>query len=420
MAVDRILERCAAENIGLRIENGELSVKVMTPPKDKALLLDVKRFRGEIERVLLESLRTAERGGGESSTTVSLFYFSSDEGIVDRNKYRLLLEGAKFADRNGFEAVWTPERHFAQFGGLYPNPSLMASALATITQNVALRAGSVVLPLNDPLRVAEEWAVVDNLSDGRVGLAFASGWQPNDFVLAPSNYQTRHQFMYDGIEQIRGLWRGVPVTRKNGVGEEIQVNCLPRPIQRELPVWITAATSPQTFESAGRIGANVLSHLTGQTPEALQEKIKLYRQARAAAGHATRGRVTVMIHTFISADQDTVMKVAKEPFKRYLAQSIGLLSNLAAQVGIDPDRISPSDMETLLEHAFHRYHRTSALLGTPQSAVDFAAKLASIGVDEIACLVDFGIDTETVLDNLPYLNELKNALELRQGANSER
>lgn len=410
MAVDRILERCAEESIRLTIENGELSVKVMAPPKDKSLLLDVKRLRPEIERALLDSQRATERAGSERRMTMSLFYFSSDEGVADRNKYRLLLEGARFADRNGFEAVWTPERHFAQFGGLYPNPSLMASALATITDNIALRAGSVVLPLNDPLRVAEEWAVVDNLSDGRVGLAFASGWQPNDFVLAPGNYQNRHQFMYDGIEQIRELWRGNAVVRKNGVGEDIQVNCLPRPIQRELPIWITAATSPHTFESAGKIGANILSHLTGQTPDALAEKIKVYRQARVSAGHTTPGRVTVMIHTFISDDQAMVMNVAKEPFKRYLAQSIDLLSNLAAQVGIDANRISPGDMETLLEHAFHRYHRSSALLGTPQSALEFAGQLKSIGVDEIACLVDFGIDTDTVLANLPHLNALKDAV----------
>ena len=413
MSVDKILEHCAEEQIALSIENGKLNVKVTRPPKNKSVLLELKRMHGEIERVLLDKQCAPKYGGGgHGSTSMSLFYFSSDEGLADRHKYRLLLEGAKFADRHGFEAVWTPERHFAQFGGLYPNPSLMAAALATVTQNVALRAGSVVLPLNDPLRVAEEWAVVDNLSDGRVGLAFASGWQPNDFVLAPDNYATRHQFMYDGIEQIRSLWRGVPVQRKNGVDQEIAVNCLPRPIQPELPVWITAATSPLTFESAGKIGANVLSHLTGQTPEALAEKIQLYRRTRAAAGYATPGRVTVMIHTFISTDEDSVMKVAKEPFKRYLSQSIGLLHNLAAQVGIDADRISASDMETLLEHAFHRYHRSSALLGTPQSVLEFASKLRSIGVDEIACLVDFGIDTDTVLESLPYLNELKNAVAL--------
>ena len=411
MIANDILERCARENIRLSIENGKLSIKADAPPKDKSLLLDVKKFRDEIEQLLRDGQRRADEDrAGDSRTTMSLFYFSSDEGASDRNKYRLLIEGARFADANGFEAVWTPERHFAAFGGLYPNPSLMAAALATVTSHVALRAGSVVLPLNDPLRVAEEWSVVDNLSDGRVGLAFASGWQPNDFVLAPGNYAQRHQFMYEGIEQIRGLWRGTPVTRANGVGEEIAVNCLPRPIQKELPVWITAANSPQTFESAGQIGANVLSHLTGQTPEMLAEKIALYRRARKEAGHAGPGRVTVMIHTFVTGDEETVLRLAKEPFKNYLAQSVGLLSNLASQVGIDAERISPSDMDVLLEHAFHRYHRTSALLGTPQSVLEFATRLRSIGVDEIACLVDFGIDADTVLANLPYLNELRNAV----------
>src|SRR6185295_17743730 len=102
-----------------------------------------------------------------------------------------LMEGAKFADRNGFAAVWTPERHFHAFGGLYPNPSVTSAAIAAITQRVKIRAGSVVLPLHHPLRVAEEWAVVDNLSNGRVGLAFASGWHSIDFVLAPQNYADR-------------------------------------------------------------------------------------------------------------------------------------------------------------------------------------------------------------------------------------
>ena len=93
----------------------------------------------------------------------SLFYFAAGEDAA-ADGYRLLLEGARFADRNGFEAVWTPERHFHAFGGLYPNPSVTGAALAAITENVGIRAGSVVLPLHSPIRVAEEWAVVDNLS----------------------------------------------------------------------------------------------------------------------------------------------------------------------------------------------------------------------------------------------------------------
>src|SRR5437667_11324855 len=94
----------------------------------------------------------------------SLLYFASDEGQDVGNRYRLLLEGAKFADQHGFDAVWTPERHFHAFGGLYPNPSVTSAAVAAVTGRIKIRAGSVVLPLQNPIRVAEEWSVVDNLS----------------------------------------------------------------------------------------------------------------------------------------------------------------------------------------------------------------------------------------------------------------
>jgi len=87
----------------------------------------------------------------------------------------MLLESAKFAVDNGFAAVWTPERHFQRFGGLYGSPSVTAAALSVVTKRIAIRAGSVVLPLQNPLRVAEEWAMIDNLSNGRVAIAAASG-----------------------------------------------------------------------------------------------------------------------------------------------------------------------------------------------------------------------------------------------------
>src|SRR5712692_3504600 len=105
----------------------------------------------------------------------SLFYFASADGGESADKYRLLIEGAKFADTHGFAAVWTPERHFHEFGGLYPNPAVTGAALAMITKNIRIRAGSVVSPLHQTIRIAEEWAMVDNLSGGRVDVSFATG-----------------------------------------------------------------------------------------------------------------------------------------------------------------------------------------------------------------------------------------------------
>ena len=151
----------------------------------------IKADRGiPIQHGPLDELGVASpRVTGTRPVSFSLFYFAAGEDAA-ADGYRLLLDSARFADANGFEAVWTPERHFHAFGGAYPNPSVAGAALAAITKHVAIRAGSVVLPLHSPIRVAEEWAVVDNISRGRVGISFAAGWQPNDFVLNPGAYAT--------------------------------------------------------------------------------------------------------------------------------------------------------------------------------------------------------------------------------------
>ncbi len=176
----------------------------------------------------------------------SLFFFSDGGARSPAETYELLLESARFADRQGFAAVWTPERHFQDFGGLYPNPSILGGALAAATERLGIRAGSVVLPLHEPLRIAEEWAVVDRLSNGRVGLSFASGWHPTDFALRPEGYADRRELMFQGIDTVRRLWRG-------------ELPLEPRPVQPELPVWVTCSTNAATWTRAGEIGAHVLT-----------------------------------------------------------------------------------------------------------------------------------------------------------------
>jgi len=165
----------------------------------------------------------------------SIFFFSADGNAEENQRYRLLLESARFADANGFTAVWTPERHFQAFGGLYPNPSVLSAALAMITQHVQIRAGSLVLPLHSPVRVAEDWALVDNLSHGRVGISFATGWHEHDYVIAPANFEDRRELMFQNISLVRRLWAGEDVEIAGVGGKKVAVKTLPRPVQQELP-----------------------------------------------------------------------------------------------------------------------------------------------------------------------------------------
>jgi natural product biosynthesis luciferase-like monooxygenase protein len=332
------------------------------------------------------------------------------------------MEGAKFADKHGFSAVWTPERHFHSFGGIYPNPSVVSAAVAAVTKNIKIRAGSVVLPLQDPIRIAEEWSVVDNLSNGRVGVSFASGWQPNDFVLAPENYTQRRELLYAGVETVRNLWRGGSVSRTGGNQELVEVSILPKPVQSELPVWITAAGAPETFKKAGEMGANLLTHLLGQTIEELAEKLSLYRQAWREHGHGPGGgHVTLMLHTLVGTDEDQVRETVRQPMKDYLNSSLSLVKKAAwywpttanaterSPNELDEafNSLSDEEKDALLEHAFRRYYETSGLFGTPETCLKLVETLKQIGVDEIACLIDFGVSPDKVLESLQHLHQLR-------------
>lgn len=357
----------------------------------------------------------------------SLMYFSSAD-TAGADKYRLLLEGAKFADRNGFDAVWTPERHFHEFGGLYPNPALTTTALAMVTERIALRAGSVVNPLHHQARIAEEWAMADNLSGGRVGIAFASGWQPRDFVLAPEAFG-RKELMLEGIDAIQRLWAGEEVEFPGPKGQSFPVRTLPRPVQPRLPMWLTAAGSPDTFRTAGQMGAGVLTHLLGQSVEELTEKLAVYRAAWREAGHEGEGHVTLMLHTFVGEDNEEVKNTVRRPMMNYLGSSLGLVKGFASSwtafkkradgstsVDVDLDSLSPEEMEGLLEYSFERYFETSGLFGDLERTLGIVDDLKGLGIDEIACLIDFGVDEDTTLEHLAHLNRLRELSQPSAGA----
>jgi len=334
----------------------------------------------------------------------SLFFFAN--GASADEQYRLLLEAARFADRAGFSAVWTPERHFHDFGSPFPNPAVTGAAVAAVTRRVEVRAGSVVLPLQDPLRVAEEWAVVDRMSGGRAGLAVASGWNPRDFVLAPDNFTNRKEVLRAGVRELRSLWSGAATVRTGWDGAEQEIRTHPLPVRGGLPLWVTAAGSPGTFAWAGAEGLGVLTHLLGQSWEDLEDNLVAYGDALAGAGHGPQEeRVAVMLHTFVGADGRSALDTARGPMTAYMRSSMTLFDGNTAEAA---RRSVPEEaLAELLEHRYAEYAGTRCLIGSVDSCVPVVERLAELGVDEVACLIDFGIGTDEVLAALRHLDRLR-------------
>jgi natural product biosynthesis luciferase-like monooxygenase protein len=338
----------------------------------------------------------------------SLFYFDGDGSSTQPNKYQLLIDSAQYADHNGFTAVWTPERHFHTFGGLYPNPAVTSAALAMITQRLRLRAGSVVVPLHDPIRIAEEWAMVDNLSNGRVEIAFASGWTVDDFVLSRERHTNRRAVMWRGINTVQQLWQGEAIQRQDSAGKSFTIRTLPKPIQPDLPIWITCQSN-ETFIEAGKLGASVLTSLLSGTLDSVAPKIRLYRDSLQRHGHDPQsGTVALMTHTFLGADLDMVKAQVKQPFCDYLKNHYDLLDNLAKGMGLNVSlkSFSEDDIDSLLEFGVEGFMKGRSLIGTPESCLPFVEQLQQAGINEIACLIDFVQNPDSVMASLPYLQQL--------------
>jgi natural product biosynthesis luciferase-like monooxygenase protein len=223
----------------------------------------------------------------------------------------------------------------------------------------------------------------------------ASGWHPDDFVLRPENAPPANRAaLLTAIDQVRRLWRGETVDFPGPQGKPQPVTTLPRPVSRDLSVWLTTAGNPATWEEAGRIGAHVLTHLLGQSIDEVADRIALYHRALRAAGHdPARFTVTLMLHSFLAPDREQARAIARGPMKDYLRAAAGLIRHyawafpafrkpegLTTPDQIDLSTLSPDETEAILDHAFTRYFEDSGLFGTVSDALARVDQLRRIGV----------------------------------------
>ena len=158
----------------------------------------------------------------------------------------------------------------------------------------------------------------------------------------------------------------------------------------------------------------------GQSIETLAKNIALYRKSWKEAGHLGHGRVTVLLPTFIGQDGAAMKTAVREPMTAYLKNDRALIREAVwdypafqrrSEEGVTLDGfldgLSDAEMTDLVEFAFERSYATGGLFGNRAQCLPTVQSLQQIGVDEIACLVDFGLPADLILQHLPELNELK-------------
>ena len=196
-----------------------------------------------------------------------------DLGTSPAKIYGAALEMSEYADQNGFDLVWTMEHHAAPDGYL-PSPLTLAAAVAARTRRIRLFAGIVILPLHDPVRVAEEIAVVDLISNGRLEVAFGAGYVPREFQM----------FKRDIHARARSIEQGVPIIQRALAGERFhedgrEIFVRPLPVQQSVPLYLGGGV-PAVAKRAARLGVGLNPMHPGIVPTYLEECERLGRQGK--------------------------------------------------------------------------------------------------------------------------------------------
>jgi alkanesulfonate monooxygenase SsuD/methylene tetrahydromethanopterin reductase-like flavin-dependent oxidoreductase (luciferase family) len=212
------------------------------------------------------------------------FLMQRDEAWSEQHVYDSALEQMLAAEDLGYHSVWIAEHHFNDYG-LCPTPPVLASFLAARTRTLRLGMGVSLLPLHHPVDLAEQLAVLDVVSDGRLDVGIGRGGTLQDYQTFQSDREESRWRVEEGIVLMQKCWSGQPFDFRGRFHSAEQLHVRPRPVQRPYPPLFIAANSEDSVRSAARLGLPTLSSFFVPIAE-LARRRSVYREEALSAGHA--------------------------------------------------------------------------------------------------------------------------------------
>ena len=299
-----------------------------------------------------------------------------------------IVEQVLFADQIGIDYAWMVEHHFVRHGGLCAGNFAFLAYLAGKTRRIRLGTGATVLPLNDPVRVAEQAATLDQLSKGRFDLGIGRGFLRDEFDIFGVDMRESRERVEDGIELVKRAWTEPVLNFKSRFRPPIEnISVLPRIYQTpHPPIWV-ACSSPATFIEAGELGLGALCFTFG-TPSEIAEHVRNYKQAiqrcTRPIGAYVNDNIAVTTNMFCLPDGDEarhLYSLAKvEKFTEYF---FSWLDSIPRPKGLPPSgpitgipAATPAELKKGLEVGGRQ-------VGAPEEIAKVIQMYEAIGVDQL-------------------------------------
>ena len=236
--------------------------------------------------------------------------------------YQQILEQIELAEELGWECFMFNEHHFLGYGGLVANPAVLLAAAAARTSRIRLGPCIAILPLRHPLHSAEDYAMVDAVSGGRLEFGIGSGNTPLDYEVFDVQRAEGQERMEEALEIILKAWSSERFSHQGKFWSFPEITLYPRPVQQpHPPVWV-AGTSAPTLEWAGRRGYDIMTVGHPHPPGKVRPGVEAWKEALIRNGiDPKERRCQFHVRTHVNENSERARKTAMAAVTRYDAIS---------------------------------------------------------------------------------------------------
>ena len=297
------------------------------------------------------------------------------QGSSQPSAFRDIFELADRAEAWGVDCVWLGEIHFTPTRSVISASLQVASAIATRTRRLRVGTAVQVLPLNHPLRIAEEVATLDHISEGRFEFGIGRSGVVRTYDLYGVSYAESQARFREALEVIRRAWTGEPFSYEGEFYRVQNATVVPRPYQVPHPPIRMATTSDETFPLAGRLGLPIFIGLRTTEIADLQLQLAPYRQAWREAGHPGNPSVYLRIPVYASTTEQGAAEEPRPSLASFFARQTELARAAVGRAGAGPADRRRMQAERMGSLSYEDILARKVAFGTAAGVIDRLTRL---------------------------------------------
>ena len=305
------------------------------------------------------------------------------------------------AENLGFDTVWLAEHHFSPERAVLASPMIVASAICARTERIRIGLAVQVLPLTNPLRVAEEAATVDHISKGRFEFGIGRSGLTRYYQGYNVLYEESRPRFLEALAIITKAWEQDQFSYAGQFHSYENVTVVPKPFQKPHPPITVAVAGEETFPLIGSMGHSIFVSMN--TPkEQLTERLTSYEQSRKESGIREPGGISIRVPVYVAETTDKAHSEPEESARHALSYAAQELSQTAASVE------AAARMHTMANTPYSEILANRVLFGTPDEIVDRLNGLQEeFGITGLVMECNYGgrIPYERVINSLRLLSE---------------